>query len=205
MGTCVRCKKNGGSFDFQVVEVRNLTIRNNNTLQPSLAGKYSRYQELGNIKTMSVCEDCIRRKLDYINNPVKGYFHDGFSAILCLVLGILMVLRFMGKDNFMTIIGALIVFAALHRTVDYFTKAKSKKANFAKYSENNARFIAAWDCVVESAPKRDGNTRVFYIPITDATMKMSAKDFKAYYRLTIENAEAFHDMLHNPRVEEDDE
>lgn len=203
MEKCVHCKKNEGSFDFQVVEVRNLTIRNNNALQPSLAGKYSRYQELGNIKTMSVCDECIARKLEYINKPLKGYLHEGFSAILFLVLGVLLVVRFAGRDNFTFIVGLLIVFASVHRTLDYFSKAKTKKATYSKYSENNARFVAAWDCVMESAPKRDGNTRVFYIPITDATMKMSPKEFKAYYRLTIENAEAFHELLHNPRVEED--
>ena len=69
--------------------------------------------------------------------------------------------------------------------------------NYRKFSENNRRFVIAWDLVSRSAPKREGLESLYFIPITSATETMKREDFIKYYGLTHDNADEFYRMIHS--------
>ncbi|MDD4011067.1 MAG: hypothetical protein PHI83_02880 [Sphaerochaetaceae bacterium] len=192
---CVACKTNESSMDFRVIEVRTTKTRD-------AGGRISRVQELCGISEMGACESCIQRRLDEISNPAREFFPSCKYSVLLLIIGILLIAKPLG--NAYIVVGAACIAVCIFKIVDFFKKAMSKKRSFARFSKNNARFVAAWECLGRSAIKRDASSLVSFIPITDATMKMKKEDFVNYYGLTHENAGKLFREIHGLQEDEAD-
>lgn len=194
MSKCVACKNNEGSMDFRVMEVRIIRSRD-------FAGRISKNQELCGMQDMSVCEHCIQEKLSEIRNPMKQFFPTLKFTIVLMIMGIFMVVRQVATPY--TVVGAACVLVCIYKVIDFFKKTGAKKKSFEKYSENNARFVAAWECLSRNVPRRDTTSAMYYIPVTKATYKMTRDDFRKFYGLTNDNADEFFKLLHQDQISGD--
>ena len=193
---CIRCNTNEGSFSFKVMEVHEEYVSGKSGFLRSSRKPSQKIQNLSDMKEFCVCDACIDKKLQATMNPWRDFLNYYKVGAVLLVFGIIILVNYGGKDTIYTVGGVLLVMIALLRAYGYFRKAKAKKDQYMKMSENNRRFVSAWECVSESAPKRLGNHSVYYIPVTDATDRMTREDFSRYYKLTPENADEFYRIVH---------
>lgn len=190
--TCIRCNLNAaGGMDYEVMRVTEVKNRGSVT-----------FQRLEGFENFHVCEKCIRKKLDEINTPMKKFPEKFRVMVFALIAGAgLIISAWKTKDNALYV-GVFLVTLFLVKFFRFLRDGSKKKKNFAKLTENNARFVAGWECASEVAPRKDEKGRgVFFIPATKAAYSMSVSDFKAYYRLNAENAQAFYDMLQKKKEE----
>ena len=193
---CIRCNTNEGSFSFKVMEVHEEYVSGKSGFLRSSRKPSQKIQNLSDMKEFCVCDACIDKKLQATMNPWRDFLNYYKVGAVLLVFGIIILVNYGGKDTIYTVGGVLLVMIALLRAYGYFRKAKAKKDQYMKMSENNRRFVSAWECVSESAPKRLGNHSVYYIPVTNATDRMTREDFSRYYKLTPENADEFYRIVH---------
>lgn len=185
---CSVCKKDKEDFTFRVMKVYNRRVRYD-SLNPRI--KTLKIQELAGLQTMSVCNACIDKRIADINDPVRSFFKRNFLVVGLAVAGFIAAGVFFNKDKFCAILGFFCALACVHRAITSIDEKKKKKEAYAKCSVNNARFLTAWELIVESAPRFEADARVSFIPVTSATYKMSIDDLKKYYVLTTENAQQF--------------
>ena len=193
---CIRCNTNEGSFSFKVMEVHEEYVSGKSGFLRSSRKPSQKIQSLSEIKEFCVCDACIDKKLKATMNPWRDFLNYYKVGAILLIFGVVILINYGGKDTIYTVGGVLLVMIALMRAYGYFHRAKAKKDQYMKMSENNQRFVSAWECVSESAPRRIGNHSVYYIPVTDATDRMTREDFSRYYQLTPENADEFYRLVH---------
>ena len=193
---CIRCNTNEGSFSFKVMEVHEEYVSGKSGFLRSGRKPSQKIQNLSDMKEFCVCDACIDKKLQATMNPWRDFLNYYKVGAVLLVFGVVILVNYGGKDTIYTVGGVLLVMIALLRAYGYFRKAKAKKDQYMKMSENNRRFVSAWECVSESAPKRLGNHSVYYIPVTDATCRMTSEDLSRYYKLTPDNADEFYKVVH---------
>ena len=194
--TCIRCKRNEGSFSFRAVEIQEFYIAGKSGFMRSQRRNPEKTQTISGFKEFCACDECIDRKLKDIMNPMHGFMSQFKIGFIVLAFGIVILAMYGGKDNVYTIGGVILVAIALLRAYSFFRKARARRAQYLKMSEMNRRFVTAWECISESAPRREGDHSVFFIPVSSATEKMSRDDFSKYYKLTHENAAEFYRMIH---------
>lgn len=195
MGCCIKCSNDSNdSMSFEVMKVSHFKDRN-----PSGKGLVL-VQKLLGFEEMSVCSSCIDGKLAQINNPWSLFIDKFKTTIFTLIVGVALLVYSWGTKDAALFVGVFCVVFFFVKLWRFLKAGYKKKDSFSRFSENNARFVAAWECLSEVAPRKDGEGHgVFYIPITKATYDMSAEDFSRYYRLTDENAEQLHRILDKRR------
>ena len=211
--TCIRCRKNEGSFSFRAVEIQETFIAGRSGFMRSQRRNPEKTQTLSGFREFCACDECIDRKLKDIMNPMHAFPSHFRTGFIVLAFGVVILAMYGGRDNVYTIGGVVLVAIALLRAYGFFRKARARKAQYLKMTETNRRFVTAWECISESAPRREGDHSVFFIPVTSATEKMTRDDFSKYYKLTNENAAEFYRMIHGkgkatpsgPETEEIDE
>ena len=156
---CIRCNTNEGSFSFKVMEVHEEYVSGKSGFLRSSRKPSQKIQSLSDMKEFCVCDACIDKKLQATMNPWRDFLNYYKVGAVLLVFGIIILVNYGGKDTIYTVGGVFLVMIALLRAYGYFRKAKAKKDQYMKMSENNRRFVSAWECVSESAPKRLGKSR----------------------------------------------
>lgn len=190
--SCSVCKKEREDFSFRVMKVYNRRVRYD-SLNPRV--KTLKIQELAGLQTVSVCNECIDKRISDINDPVRSYFKRNIPVVGLAIAGFVAAGVFFNKDKFCAVLGFFCALACIHRAITSIEEKKKKKEAYAKCSVNNARFLTAWELIVESAPRVEADARVSFIPITAATYKMSMEEIKKYYVLTSENAQELYRLI----------
>ncbi len=193
---CIVCKRNQGDFVFKSVEVRSIVTPGKSGFLRKDRQPAQRSQKLGEIIEFGVCNECIERKYHDIMYPWKDFINTCKVAIILLIFALVILFNYGGKDTVYTIGGIVLLVLALYRFLKYFLFAKRRRDEYKKFSKNNRRFVVAWECVSQAAPKRDGVESIYFIPMTSATENMKREDFIKYYGLTQDNAEKFYKMIH---------
>ncbi len=193
---CVSCKRNEGTFKFKSLEVRSIMTPGKSGFLRKDRKPATRTQSLGNYREFGVCDSCIDKRYHEIMFPWKDFFNTCKVAIILLVFGVVILALYGGKDTVYTIGGTILTILALYRFFKYYRYARKRKEEYRKFSENNRRFVIAWDLVSRSAPKWEGFESLYFIPITSATETMKREDFIKYYGLTHDNADEFYRMIH---------
>ena len=193
---CISCKGREGSFSFKTIEVRTILNPGRNSLFKKNRIPATRTQKLGDLRELSVCDDCIEKRYHEILHPWKEFLNTCKVGVILFVIGLALIVFYIGRQNILAIGGAALIALALYRFLKYWGFALRRKDEYMKFSEDNRRFALAWEIVSQSAPKRDGVESIYFVPITKATENMKREDFMKYYGLTKENADQFHKMLH---------
>ena len=188
---CYKCGnacENGMAFDVMRVSM----AKTGSSRSELKAG-----QKLEGFETHRICDACIDEKLRRIEKPMSGFIEKFRITVFALIAGVGLMIANRGEVRGTAfIVGALLAAFFVLKFIRFISAAIKKKQNFAKFSENNARFVAAWECLSEVAPRKDKWDRgVFFIPVTKATYGMKASDFVTYYRLSEENAKIFARLL----------
>lgn len=195
---CLRCSQNASDgLDFEVMKVtqwKSGSVRK---------GNYSAGQELTGFETYRVCESCIQKKLDEINRPFSRFPEKFKTTVFLLIVGGGLIASFWDTRDAGFAVGIFLVVFFFVKFYRFVRDGYKKKKAFAKFSVNNARFVAAWESLSEVAPRKDARGRgVFFIPATKAAYSMTSDDFHKYYRLNEANAQAFYDMLQKKKEED---
>ncbi len=187
---CFRCgSETDDGIDFEMMRVSTWKTGNTRITQTVM-------QELEGFETHRICESCLQAKLDSIRRPLTQIPEKFKITIFALLVGIGLMISGWETRNNGFIIGIILVAFFILKFIRFISSANKKKKNFAKFSENNARFVAAWESFSEVAPRKDSRERgIFFIPATKATYQMKVTDFTSYYKLTEENARKFYRML----------
>lgn len=187
---CFRCgNETNDGIDFEMMRVS--TWKSGNTKITQTVR-----QELEGFETHRICESCLQAKLDAIRRPLTQIPEKFKITIFVLLVGVALMISGWETRNNGFIIGVILVAFFILKLIRFITSANKKRENFKKFSENNARFVAAWESFSEVAPRKDSKEHgVFFIPATKATYQMKVTDFTAYYKLTEENARKFYRIL----------
>ena len=174
---------------FDMMRVTNWTAGNSRMTQ--VTG-----QRLEGFETHRICENCLQAKLASIRSPMSQFPEKFKVTIFALLAGLGLIVSGWGTRNNGFVVGIVLVGFFVLKFIRFVSAGNRKKESFRKYSDNNARFVAAWECFCEVAPRKDDRGQsIFFIPATKATYQMKASDFTAYYKLTEENANRFFHLL----------
>lgn len=188
MAECLRC---GGSADFifHVLEVRTLPIR-------EIFGE-KRVQALGRSLEYAVCRNCAAERLDQIRSPGRRMVKNGIPFALMLILGIVLlsmlraggnaVYRLMGPAAFAC--GALGLASVVGNGI-------RRRKEFGALTEEEGMERAAWECLLEAAPKKAGDSNLAYIPVDRKTLSMKSGDLVVLYNLLPQIAAQAYDLIH---------
>ncbi len=191
---CLKCKtETSDGMTFEVMKVLSRKVKNP---MGRIGKQLATEQELCGFEQYRICDSCIDSKLDAIAHPWKEFTDKFKVALIFLIVGTGLVIANLGKNDNATVAGVLCIVFFGVKFFKFLKSSKKKKESFAKFSETNARFVAAWECLSEVAPRRNQNSEtIFFIPVTKATYEMKKEDFSTYYRLTPGNAAEFHKLL----------
>lgn len=185
---CLKCGR-PAEYVFHVLEVRTLHLRD-------IFGE-KRVQALGKSLGYAVCGTCAAARLDQIRRPWRGMAKSGTPFAAALALGIILisllptdgnaVLRLMGPAA--AICGALGLAATVR---DGFRR----RNEFGALPGKEALTRAAWECLLETAPIKSGDSDLTYIPIDRKTLAMKDGDLMMFYHLLPQIAAQAYGLIH---------
>lgn len=186
MANCLKCGGEGRAF--QVMEVQTLHIRD--------LGGEKRVQALGRFQTYSLCESCARAWLEETLRPWKTLIRRCLPFALILLFGIMVTVLCWNGENYLRLLGFGGLICGVAGLFSSVRAILAKQREYAALAPEEALERAFWDCLLDAAPKKDGDNDLTYIPITDKTLSMKNGDLMIAYDLLPEIAVKAHDLLH---------
>lgn len=192
MAQCICCGE-AASYDFRVLEVQTLHIRD--------MGGERRVQALGLFQDYSVCRSCAEARLQAVSRPGRALVKRLLPFGLILVLGGAMAYLCRNEVPALWVCGLAGVLCGAAGLISGVQRYLSLKREYAALSPQEALQRAAWDCLLASAPKKDGDNDLTYIPVNEETLSRKNGDLMILYDLLPAVAKKAWDMLHG--VEEE--
>lgn len=187
MAQCIQCGS-AADYDFRVLEVQTLHIRD-------ISGE-RRVQALGRFQDFSVCRGCAEARLQQAARPAWPLVKKLLPFGLILILGGAMAILCRSEVPALWVCGlAGVVCGAL----GLFTGVRSwlsTRREYAALSPEKALQRAAWDCLLASAPKKDGENDLTYIPVNEETLARKNGDLMILYDLLPAVAQKAWNILH---------
>ena len=177
--TCTNCGIIESDFAFDYLEVQTLHIRD-------ITGE-RRVQALGETGSGGVCKSCAAKRLGQIEAqtfPVKRL--APFIGIF--LLGLLISIFALGRDRVILMVGLAAMACGVMGCYSRLKVAKVKRDEYSTLSNRDAMEEAAWEVLVDSLPKKDGDNDLTYIPITEKTRALKNGDLMILYDLLPEIA-----------------
>ncbi|MBO4470351.1 MAG: hypothetical protein J5841_01245 [Clostridia bacterium] len=188
---CIRC---GGpsAYPIRALEVRTLPVR-------GLGGE-RKIQALGDEKQGGVCERCAHEQLILSLDPVRAAkpLLIRFGAVFAAGLLIEALTFLFLKDNrqVFLLLGIAALICCVLGIYDVLKKAKEKSAALRALPEKKAMEAAAWDVYLDSAPKKENENDLSYIPINEETLARKNGDLMVLYHLLPEIAVEAWNKIH---------
>jgi len=186
---CLKCGK-PGQYVFHVLEVRTLHVR-------SISGE-QRVQALGKSLDYAVCETCAAKHLEQIQKPGRrmGKIVVPFFLVLVLGLVLLTMLRTTDGNAVQRLIGPAALTCGVLGLASTLRDDIRRRKEFSVLTEEEALARAAWECLLDSAPKKAGDSDLTYIPVNPKTLDMKNGDLMIRYRLLPQIAQQAYECLH---------
>ena len=174
METCLKC---GGKaeYRFRVLEVRTLPVRD-------LTGE-KRVQALGDFQTFAICESCAVSQVAKAIDVHHAILERGkwFLAVLATCFVLTAVLwggaaepRLLGPAAI--VCGALGAGGAVRQSL-------TTRREYLALPLEQQKERAAWEVLLQAAPKKEGDNDLTYIPVTEKVMTMKNGDLMIEYKL----------------------
>ena len=160
---CISCNNSQPEYSFRVLEVHTLHIRD-------FSGERL-VQALGEEKVFSVCAACVSSEMRASLYPAGRILRkcSGFVVLFLAGLGLTLTVSLNAEMmNALRLIGPLAVFVGVSGTIGKMREILTQRKILAGMSEPEARKFSAWQCVLNSAPKKYNDNDITYIPIDDA-------------------------------------
>lgn len=186
MAECLKCGA-AAEFPFRVLEVQTLHIRD--------LGGEKRVQALGLFQDYAICRDCAQAYLDRLAQR-GGVGKKLLPFLLVLLFGIIVSILCWSGATALRVMGLAAILCGIAGSVTTLQAARKKRAEFSKLPPEEQLYQAAWECLLEVAPRKDGDNDLTYIPVTPQTLKLKNGDLMIVYDLLPAVAKKAWDLLH---------
>lgn len=184
---CIRCGKTA-AYKFPALEVRTLHIRD--------MDKEKRVQALGDFKNFAVCKDCAEQKLADLLAWQKAVMNKCIPFGLVFVVGAILTAVFFSKDRVLMMLGIIAMICGVLGIWSSVTEGRKKIREYEAKTKERALYDAAWETVVDCAPKKEGDNDLTYILIDQETLERKNGDLMILYDLLPEIAVQAHKRIH---------
>ena len=180
------------NYAFHALEVHTLHIRD--------FGGERLVQSLGNFKDFEVSAACAESEARAVLFPVKRIFIKSLPFMILLLIGLGLSLTISLNDNLITAIraiGPLAIFCGVSGIISVTKKILEQKKFLSSIPFEQALEISAWQYALMKAPKKFNDNDLTYIPINDATLKLTAKELAEKYNLLPAISEKAFNIIRN--------
>ena len=187
MAACLKCGGEG-DYSFRVLEVHTLHVRD-------LDGE-KRVQALGDFREYAVCCVCAQARLDRALHPERYLVKRLAPFLAVLAFGLAVTAVCWTWEPALRLLGAAGIFCGGAGIVSVLRGAGREKRACAALLQEEALRRAAWECLLETAPKKAGDNDLTYIPVNPETLKLKNGDLGIVYNLLPAVAKQAWDRLH---------
>ena len=191
---CIKCGASAQDYPFHVLEVQTLHVRD-------LTGE-KRVQALGDDADYCVCRKCAERKLSAILNNRQATIRKALPFVLAFFAGILVTVIFWSRNGAFRLLGLCLMACGVLGTLGNLQKGENQRSQFTSLPHDKALAAAAWECFLESAPKKNDINDITYIPINEETLARKNGDLMILYDLLPEIAIQAYNRLHDSNDQE---
>ena len=173
---CICCEGSPSEFRFEVQEVHTLHVRD--------FGGEKLIQALGDKKEFSVCTACAQSELRAVLFPAGRIARKCAGFVVLVLAGLVMTLTVSLQDvmNALRVLGPLCVFVGMSGIISRVRDMLSRRRLLAGMDGTEALKLSAWQCVLNSAPKKYNDNDITYIPLDEAR-NLTAEELAGKYGL----------------------
>lgn len=175
MSRCIRCGEEGPAYTFCVLEVQTLSLR-------EISGE-RRVQALGLFHEWAVCGGCAEARLEASLRPGGRLVRKCLPFLLVLVAGIVLTAFARGENMVVRLLGPAAVFCGLSGSLSGCRGELARRKSWQALPREEALRQAAWACLLETAPKKDGENDLTYIPVDEMTSCLEPRELMERYDL----------------------
>ncbi|QAT50552.1 hypothetical protein EQM14_12685 [Caproiciproducens sp. NJN-50] len=185
---CLNCGR-PAEYVFHVLEVRTLHIRD-------IFGE-KRVQALGKSLDYAVCRTCAAARLEQIRRPGKRMVKSGAPFAAALALGIVLIsLLPTGGNAVLRLMGPAAAICGILGLAATVRDGFRRRKEFGALQGEEAMARAAWECLLEAAPRKAGDSDLTYIPVDRKTLALKNGDLMILYHLLPQIAAQAYDLIH---------
>lgn len=194
MVDCLKCTKSA-AYSFRVLEVRTLHVRD-------ITGE-KRVQALGEFKDYAVCKSCAADHLESVKCPTTGTIRRCTTFAVILVLGLMLTAIFWRTIGALRLMGLAAIVCGVFGLIATIQSAKKHQQIYDGLNTDQALRLAAWEILLENAPKKSVDADLTYIPINEKNLAAKNGDLMIWYDLLPEIAIEAHRLLHEHTAQSD--
>ena len=188
---CIKCGSQTDAYEFHVLQVQTLHVRD-------LTGE-KRVQALGDFENHCVCRDCAEEKLRATLDNRRETMKKALPFLLSLLAGIVVTAVFLKGNGVFRLLGLGLLACGILGTIGTIQAGEKKRSQFAPLTHDKALSAAAWECFLETAPKKNDINDITYIPVNQETLARKNGDLMILYDLLPEIAVQAHRRIHEPQ------
>lgn len=188
---CIKCGKEHNDYHFRVLHVETLHVRDL---------KEKRIQALGDFEEFDICGDCARAKFEEYMDNRSVLVKTSIPFAIMILAGALIALL-MRNDLPILLFGVGMMICGATCLYGNLRNRGAKKRELSALSEEQALYRCAWECLLESAPKKNDVNDITYIPVDEETLARKNGDLMILYDLLPEIAIAAHKRIHGIETE----
>ncbi len=175
---CLSCNKSPAEYSFRVLEIHTLHVRD-------FDGE-KLIQSLGEERVYEVCAACVSSEMRAVLFPAVRILMRSAGFGVLMLAGLVMSLTLSVNAELMIplrVMGPVAVLTGISGIYGKVREILSRKKILAALTEEDARKLSAWQCVINHAPKKYNDNDITYIPVNEETSTMSAKELAEKYIL----------------------
>lgn len=174
MDTCLKC---GGeaAYRFRVLEVRTLPVRD-------LAGE-KRVQALGDLQTFAICETCAVSQVAKAIDLPRAVLEKGNWFFAALAAGLVLTGLLWGGAPQLRLLGPAAILCGVLGIGSAVHQSLTARREYLALSPEQQKERAVWELLIQTAPQKEGDNDLSYIPLTEKTLAMKNGDLMIEYKL----------------------
>lgn len=185
---CIKCQNEHQDYSFRALQVQTFHVRD--------MGRESKVQALGDFQDFSLCRHCAEEKLNSRLNIRPALLKVIIPFSLLTVAGLILTILFWNGEGALRLAGLGMAGCGILCMIGMLKDILKKHRIYAGMDREQALRGCAWDCILECAPRKDGENDLTYIPVTEETLARKNGDLMILYDLVPEIAVEAHKRLH---------
>ena len=186
--TCLKCRAEG-EYTFDVLEIQTLHVRE--------MGGERKIQSLGLRQTYSICRNCAAEHLKKVMDVRSMALPVILKFGLFFIAGLILTGLTWNQDLPLRIPGFAAILTGAAGMVEGCRRLMNKANEYKPLSEEERIHLAAWDLLLETAPRKtEEGSDLTYIPIDEKTLKYKNGDLMILYDLLPDIAVRAHKLIH---------
>ena len=174
METCLKCGSRA-EYRFRVLEIRTLPVRD-------LTGE-KRVQALGDFQSFAICESCAALQVAKAIDIPRAILEKGKWFGVVLAAGFALTAALWGGAPELRLLGPAAVLCGALGTGSAVRQSLITRREYLALTQEQQKERAAWEVLLQAAPKKEGDNDLTYIPVTDKVLTMKNGDLMIEYHL----------------------